>query len=120
MRDLAAWGGGRYYFTRDLYSIPQIVTAEAVLATRAYLIEEPFRPLAAPGSPLLAGLLPLPALRGYVATAAKPAATLHALTSQQDPLLATWQIGLGRAAAFTSDAAPRWAAEWYGWAGAPE
>jgi uncharacterized membrane protein len=119
MRDFAAWGGGRYYFTRDLYSIPQIVTAEAVLATRAYLIEERFRPLSAPGSPLLAGLIPLPALRGYVATAAKPSATLHALTGQQDPLLATWQIGLGRAAAFTSDAAARWAAEWYGWRGAP-
>ncbi len=119
MRDLAAWGGGRYYFTRDLYTIPQIVTAEAVLATRAYLIEERFRPLGSPGSPLLTGLLPLPALRGYVATAAKPSATIHALTAQQDPLLATWQIGLGRAAAFTSDAAPRWAAEWFGWRGAP-
>jgi uncharacterized membrane protein len=119
MRDLAAWGGGRFYFTRDLYTIPQIVTAEAVLATRAYLIEERFRPLSAPGSPLLAGVLPLPALRGYVATAAKPSATLHALTAQQDPLLATWQIGLGRAAAFTSDAAARWAVEWYGWRGAP-
>ncbi|MGH2453753.1 MAG: VWA domain-containing protein [bacterium] len=119
MRDLAGWGGGRYYFTRDLYTIPQIVTAEAVLATRAYLIEERFRPRAAPGSPLLEGLTPLPALRGYVATAAKPSGTLHALTGQQDPLLATWQIGLGRAAAFTSDATARWAAEWYGWPGAP-
>ena len=114
MRDLAAWGRGRYYFTRDLYTIPQIVTAEAVLATRAYLIEERFRPLLSPASPLLRGLN-LPPLRGYVATAPKPAATLHALTPQQDPLLATWQFGLGRAVAFTSDARPRWAAEWLSW-----
>jgi hypothetical protein len=117
MRDLAAWGRGRYYFTRDLYTIPQIVTAEAVLATRAYLIEERFRPLLSPASPLLRGLT-LPPLRGYVATAPKPAATLHALTPQQDPLLATWQFGLGRAVAFTSDARPRWAAEWLGWSDA--
>ncbi len=114
MRDLAAWGRGRYYFTHDLYTIPQIVTAEAVLATRAYLIEERFRPLLSPASPLLRGLS-LPPLRGYVATAAKPSATLHALTPQQDPLLASWQFGLGRAVAFVSDARPRWAAEWLGW-----
>jgi Mg-chelatase subunit ChlD len=114
MRDLARWGGGRYYFTRDLYTIPQIVTAEAVLATRAYLIEERFRPLVSPASPLLRGLS-VPALRGYVATAPKPSATLHALTPQQDPLLASWQFGLGRVLAFTSDARPRWAAEWFDW-----
>jgi len=114
MRDLAGWGRGRYYFTRDLYSIPQIVTAEAVLATRAYLIEERFRPLVSPVSALLRDLQ-LPALRGYVATVAKPSATLHALTPQEDPLLATWQFGLGRALVFTSDARARWAAEWMGW-----
>lgn len=115
MRDLASWGRGRYYFTRDLYTIPQIVTAEAVLATRAYLIEERFRPLVAPGSSLLRDIDPLPALRGYVATAPKPAATLHALSPQGDPLLASWQYGLGRAVAFTSDAAARWAVEWFAW-----
>jgi Mg-chelatase subunit ChlD len=114
MRDLAAWGRGRYYFTRDLYTIPQIVTAEAVLATRAYLVEEQFRPLISPASPLLRGLAP-PSLGGYVATAPKPSATLHALTPQQDPLLASWQFGLGRATAFTSDARPRWAARWLSW-----
>ncbi|MDQ7848712.1 MAG: VWA domain-containing protein [Armatimonadota bacterium] len=114
MRDLAAWGRGRYYFTRDLYTIPQIVTAEAVLATRAYLIEEQFRPLISPASPLLRGLAP-PPLGGYVATAPKPSATLHALTPQQDPLLASWQFGLGRVVAFTSDARPRWAARWLSW-----
>ncbi len=114
MRDLAAWGRGRYYFTRDLYTIPQIVTAEALLATRAYLVEEQFRPVISPASPLLRGLAP-PPLGGYVATAPRPSATLHALTPQQDPLLASWQFGLGRAVAFTSDARPRWAALWLSW-----
>lgn len=114
MRDVAGWGHGRFYYTKDLYTIPQIVTAEAVLATRAYLIEEPFRPLASPVSPILRGLR-LPPLRGYVATAAKPAATLHAVSPQQDPLLASWQYGLGRALVFTSDARARWAAGWMTW-----
>jgi Mg-chelatase subunit ChlD len=114
MRNLAAWGRGRSYVTRDLYSIPQIFTAEALLATRAYLVEERTRPVTAPDSPLVHGPTP-PPLRGYVATAPKPAATLHLVTPQEDPLLATWQYGLGRALAFTSDARPRWAVEWVRW-----
>ena len=35
--------------------------------------------------------------------------------SQVDPLLAIWQYGLGKTAAFTSDLAPNWGAFWYDW-----
>jgi len=113
MQHVARWGGGRSYATQDLYAIPQIFTAEALIAARAYLVEERFTPQA-----VRAGLvddLTLPALRGYVATAPKPASAVHLASSQDDPVLATWQFGLGRAVAFTSDATARWAAEWMGW-----
>jgi Ca-activated chloride channel family protein len=115
MGSIARWGLGRTYVAKDLYTIPQIVTAEALLASRAYLVEERFVPEAA-STDLVAGLEPLPALRGYVATAPRPAGTVHLSSHQADPILATWQYGIGRAAAFTSDAAPRWAAEWMPWA----
>ena len=36
---------------------------------------------------------------------------------QADPLLATWQRGLGRATAWTSDATVRWLAQWVDWEG---
>ncbi|HXJ82571.1 MAG TPA: glutamine amidotransferase, partial [Candidatus Methylomirabilis sp.] len=36
---------------------------------------------------------------------------------QEDPLLATWRYGLGRAAAFTSDAKPKWGVLWVRWSG---
>lgn len=36
---------------------------------------------------------------------------------EQDPLLASWRVGLGRAAAWTSDANPRWSQLWIGWDG---
>lgn len=113
MQSLARWGGGRSYHARDVYTIPQILTAEALLASRAYIIEERFVPEAV-RSDLLEDLR-LPALRGYVATAPKPASTLHLISPQEDPILASWQFGLGRAIAFTSDAAPRWAVEWMAW-----
>lgn len=113
MRSVARWGGGRYYLTKDLYSIPHILTAEALLASRAYIIEERFTPEAVGRG--LADDLALPPLRGYVATAPKPAGTLHLVSPADDPILAAWQYGIGRAVAFTSDAGPRWAAEWMAW-----
>jgi hypothetical protein len=39
------------------------------------------------------------------------------LTKRDDPLLASWQYGLGKAVAFTSDAKNRWAAHWVDWPG---
>ncbi|HEU4798149.1 MAG TPA: VWA domain-containing protein, partial [bacterium] len=113
MRGLARWGGGRYYTARDLYTIPQILTAEALLASRAYFVEERFVPERVQRG-LVDDLSP-PALRGYVATAPKPAGTLHLVSPSDDPILAAWQYGIGRAAAFTSDATSRWGAEWMSW-----
>jgi len=113
MQNVGRWGGGRWYAASDLYTIPQILTAEALIASRAYLVEEWFVP-----QPSRAGLVDdftLPALRGYVATAPRPASAVHLVSGQDDPVLAAWQYGIGRAAAFTSDATPRWAAEWMRW-----
>jgi hypothetical protein len=39
------------------------------------------------------------------------------MTHQEDPLLATWRYGLGRSAAFTSDAKAKWALLWMRWNG---
>jgi hypothetical protein len=36
---------------------------------------------------------------------------------ERDPLLATWQNGLGRATAWTSDIATRWSKKWAAWPG---
>ena len=35
--------------------------------------------------------------------------------TQVDPMLAVWQYGLGKTAAFTSDLSPNWGADWYDW-----
>jgi hypothetical protein len=114
MRNLARWGGGRSYVAKDLYSVPKIFTAEALMAARSFIVEEPV-PLARRGEgPTLAGLTP-PPIRGYVATAPKPSTDVALVSPRGDPVLATWQFGLGRAVAVTSDDGLRWTAPWASW-----
>ncbi|OQY23000.1 MAG: hypothetical protein B6I34_05135, partial [Anaerolineaceae bacterium 4572_32.1] len=61
----------------------------------------------------------LPPLLGYNGTTPKDTARVVLTTPRGDPLLATWQYGLGRAAAWTSDFKGQWATEWLGWGGFP-
>jgi uncharacterized membrane protein len=115
MRTLARWGGGRFYVARDLYSIPEIFTTEALVAVRSYVVEEPTRLLRAGAGPTLEGLTPPPSLDGYIATVPKPAADVGLASPRRDPILATWRYGLGRTVAFTSDDGLRWTARWARW-----
>ena len=118
MRNLARWGGGRAYVAKDLYSVPKIFTAEALMAMRSFIVEEPV-PLRRLGAgPTLAGLSTPPPLRGYVATVAKPAADVALVGPRGEPILATWRYGLGRIAAFTSDDGSRWTSAWASWSSA--
>ncbi len=83
------------------------------------LVEEPFVPVPAAPSPLAAGIdwKTCPPLLGYNSTKPKPTADIALATELGEPLLATWRYGLGQTAAFTSDAAARWAGEWLTWDG---
>ena len=125
--DAAPWlptlsqaGGGRHHFTNDPTSIPSIFTEETTLATRAYIIEEEFFPTQVGLSPILAGIEEVPALLGYVGTTIKPAANEILQSAQEDPILASWQYGLGKAVAWTSDASGRWASNWLTWESFPK
>ena len=117
--DMAAWGGGEYYFTNDFGSIPQIFTRETMRASKAMIVEEPFIPTVLAETPALKGIDPeaLPFLLGYVATQPKERATIAMVSDYADPVLAIWSYGLGNAAAFTSDAKTRWAGDWVSWEG---
>ncbi len=115
LEEIAELGGGRYYFTDRAASLPVIFAEETQLAMRSYIVEEPFYPTLTAVSPILTGIDAVPQLAGYVATTPKPAGRVVLTTHQNDPLLATWQYGLGRAAAWTSDATGRWAQQWVTW-----
>lgn len=116
---MAKLGNGRFHFTDQAANLPQIFTQETTLIQRNYLIEERFFPTQAAISPILAGIEAAPPLYGYVGTSPKDTAQVVLQTHMGDPLLATWQYGLGRAVAWTSDATGRWAGDWVRWAGFP-
>ncbi len=117
MRDLAEAGRGTYRMASNPQSIPAIFAQETVLASRAYIFEDPFTPALSARSPMLDGIASLPALRGYVGSTGKLAAqvVLRGPAPYEDPILASWQYGLGRAVAFTSDATARWGIDWVTW-----
>jgi uncharacterized membrane protein len=117
LEEIAALGNGRYHFTDRAADLPVIFAQETQLAMRSYVVEEPFYPQQVSLSPILTGIEAVPQLAGYVATTSKPAARLILATHQDDPLLAAWQYGLGRALAWTSDASGRWAQRWVAWEG---
>jgi len=120
LQDLAQLGGGRFHLTTKASNLPTIFTEETALAQRSYIIEQPFSAKQGAGSPILSGISQLPLLQGYVATTAKPSAQVVLKANETDPLLATWQYGLGRVASFTSDATGRWAKAWVAWQDFPK
>jgi uncharacterized membrane protein len=117
LQGIAALGNGRYHFTDRAATLPVIFAEETQLAMRSYVVEEPFFPHRVSAGPMLSGIEAVPRLAGYVATTAKPAGRVVLATHQDDPLLASWQYGLGRAVAWTSDATGRWAQRWVAWDG---
>ena len=118
MVDVAKWGKGRFYYTEDSQTIPRIFTLETQLASKASLVEQPFKPqLTAPGHEAMQDIdwKNVPPLGGYVATTVKSTAELVLMSHQEDPVLATWRYGVGRSAAFTSDAKAKWSVLWLRW-----
>jgi Mg-chelatase subunit ChlD len=116
LRRLAEQSGGRYYNADDATTIPDIFLKETIRTAGEQIVEEPFQPIPSAPSEILLGLDSgrLPSLFGYNATTAKGTATVALLTGREDPLLAQWQYGLGRAAAWTSDTRQQWATDWIG------
>jgi Mg-chelatase subunit ChlD len=123
MKMIADIGGGRFYATDRAETLPQIFTREAFIASRSTIIEEPFQPRLIRATQATNGIdwATAPQLGGYVGTAERDAINSPAITSlisdKDDPVYAVWQYGLGRVAVFTSDAKPRWAANWMNWSG---
>lgn len=119
LEEIARIGNGRYYFTADPASVPQIFAKETVAASKSAINELPFNPQVIRPTQALSELdfAAAPPLLGYVVTRAKPTSELILASESGDPLLTWWRYGLGWSVAFTSDAKPRWAAEWLSWQG---
>ncbi len=129
MADMAGRGKGQFYRVIDPSVLPRVLV-KAVRIVRSPLVREAtFTPVVLPtGSPVLEGVGgamggSLAPLRGLVLTQARSdASVVQVLATPRvegkeasgggEPVLAYWNVGLGRVAAFTSDAHARWAALW--------
>ncbi len=112
MKRIAEYGNGRFYQVLDYRRIPEIFTKETRLAMDEFIKEGNFVPEKNSHHPMLSQVLQVPLLYGYVGTTIKPQAELL-LSVEEEPLLATWQYGLGKTMAWTSDV-NSWVQAYYG------
>jgi Ca-activated chloride channel family protein len=114
MEQMAKAGGGEYYHVTNPNTLPRVFL-KAVRLVRSPLIREtPFDPQRTGAvSPLLAGIAKVPRLNGLNLTQPRPEPTITTplVSPSGEPLLAHWNVELGRVAAFTSDASD-WAQPW--------
>lgn len=110
-----------FYPCRNPNTLPQIFVKEAKIIRRSLIQDQPFKPLLAmPFDQMVAGLAgtELPNLGGLVLTTPKPD-SLVPITRKSDkgtdPVLAYWNVGMGKMAVFTSGYWRKWGAEWSGW-----
>jgi Mg-chelatase subunit ChlD len=113
MAEIAAEGKGRFYDSESAYELPSIFLNETHLQLQPWIVNERFRPVEVSPSPALSGIGAegLPPLEGYVATTPKAASQVALAGPGGDPILASWQYGLGTAEAWTSDTTGHWTAE---------
>ncbi len=117
LEEIAIQGGGTYYFVRNPDILPRVFVKDIQVVRHPLIREGAFSPtVRSTGSVIVDGLAGrLPPLHGLVLTQPRTdnaTATVLIESPEGDPILATAQFGLGRTAAFTSDAHDDWAREW--------
>lgn len=120
LRALALKGGGEYHPIANPQDLPQIFIKESRTIRKNLIKEINFTPQRVnTGSPVMTGLGSVPSLNGLILTGPKYDRRIEMPLRgpEGEPLFAHWQVGLGKAAAWTSDATNRWATPWMSWGG---
>ncbi|MFQ5682784.1 MAG: VWA domain-containing protein [Candidatus Binatia bacterium] len=121
LKRIARYGGGVFHHTYDPTSLPRIVLQQIrEKPQRKLMVEKTFKPVLVRGSRLLAGFpqRTYPSLEGFIKTEIKRGAHLDLAIPRREktsPLLASWDYGRGKAAAFTTDLHGRWTQRWIQW-----
>ncbi len=107
LKDVAKRGHGRIFFTEDAASLPRLFAQDTFIVVRSTFVKEktPFQ-----WTTGLAALTDLsyknpPSTGGYNLCYLRPGATQAALTTDEykAPIVSFWQVGLGRALAYTAE-----------------
>ncbi|MBI3821126.1 MAG: VWA domain-containing protein [Planctomycetes bacterium] len=104
--------GGRAYHVTDPKLLPAIYIKETRLVSQSFVHEKPFQPhlIGSRDGPTEGIAGPLPQLHGFVRTTARDSSLVKVQIETEKigqytfPILASWQYGLGKSVAFTSDA----------------
>ena len=117
LQRLANQCNGRFYYTDINSGIPKIFVQEIFLSSKSYLINEEFTPVITANSSIIDGVMNdgVPTLLGYIGSTAKSQATVILQSEEGDPILSTWQYGLGRTIAWNTDATNEWTGNWANW-----
>ena len=115
LKEIADTSGGRAVHVQNVQELPEVLM-DAVRETQNYIVQEKFQPkTVSQTTPILEGIEVLKLLDGYVATAEKTTAQVFIISHKDEPILAGWHYGLGKAVAWTSDVKPAWSKEWISW-----
>ena len=120
LAQLAQMSGGTYHPIADPNNLPRVFIKEARTIRKNLIKEGSFTPqFVRTGSPITTGVGAMPPLQGFVLTGPKRDARVYTpiVGPEGEPIFAHWNVGLGRTAAFTSDATNRWATQWLPWNG---
>jgi uncharacterized membrane protein len=118
LRAIAKYGGGSYYQTNSAQNLPQLFVEDfRSHGGETTMVESEFSPRSANPDPILKDLASrqMPALKGYVSTEIKPRATMSMFVDRggtEEPVIASWKYGAGKAMAVTTDASGRWSGRW--------
>ena len=117
LKNIAERCGGRYYEVSQGTDIPQIFAKETFLAQKYYLNNREFTPVINSKGGVLTGVSEngLPTLLGYIGASPKSTANVHLKSDEDDPILTTWQYGLGKTVAWNSDLTGQWTKNYVGW-----
>ena len=120
LEHMSKLGDGRFYLIEDASRLPAVFAQETILAARSSINELSFKPVLSSAGPATRGIDfdAAPPLTGYVVTLPKGRAQVHLSGPEGDPILASWPVGIGRSAVFTSDYSDRWGLSWTSWEGA--
>lgn len=118
MRQLATLGGGRSYAVGEFDDVPKLFVKETVLASGSYVQNRTFYPVVTEVG-TLTRYEGFPSLDGYLTGAEKASAHVALTSDTQDPLLAWWNAGAGKALAWMSDAEGAWTSRVLSWEEAP-
>jgi uncharacterized membrane protein len=126
MSKVASATGGRFYNVKSPKALPAIYIKETRIISQSFVSEKRFTPKLYPrSSGPTASIKDVQPLLGFVRTTLKDSPLVDmpiegpSVPGQPFPILAYWHYGLGKSAAFTSDARsqpghPFWDREWAG------